>query len=82
MMFPARIAEKSAREVEPAVAGLAALTPCQRQIVELACEALSNAQISQHLFLTESTVKHHLRAAYRLPKVRNRMQAARLLRLA
>jgi DNA-binding NarL/FixJ family response regulator len=67
---------------EPAVADIAILTPRQRQIVDLVCEGLSNAQIAQHLFLTESTVKQHLRAAYKRLKVRNRIQAARLLRLA
>ena len=74
--------DKPARQEDPALAGLAALTPRQRQIVELACEGLSNAQIARHLFLTESTVKQHLRAAYKVLKVRNRMQAARFLRLA
>jgi DNA-binding NarL/FixJ family response regulator len=67
---------------EPAVADLTVLTPRQREIVELACEGLSNAQIAQRLFLTESTIKQHLRAAYRLLKVRNRIQAAKLLREA
>jgi DNA-binding NarL/FixJ family response regulator len=55
------------------------LTPRQRQIVGLVCEGLSNAQIAKRLFLTESTVKQHLRAAYKLLNVRNRVQAAKLL---
>jgi DNA-binding NarL/FixJ family response regulator len=59
---------------------LAALTPRQREIMELVCEGLSNAQIGKRLFLTESTVKQHLYAAYRLLKVRNRVQAAKLVR--
>lgn len=58
------------------------LTPRQREIVGLAYEGLSNAQIAQRLFLTESTIKGHLRAAYKLLKVRNRTQAAKLLREA
>lgn len=67
---------------ESAVVDLTTLTPRQREIVELACEGLSNAQIAQRLFLTESTIKGHLRAAYKLLKVRNRTQAAKLLREA
>jgi DNA-binding NarL/FixJ family response regulator len=58
---------------------LGALTPRQREILELVCEGLSNAQIAERLFLTESTIKQHLYAAYKLLKVRNRIQAANLL---
>ena len=64
---------------EPAMADPTVLTPRQRQIMGLVCEGLSNAQIAERLFLTESTVKEHLRAAYKLLKVRNRVQAAKLL---
>lgn len=66
-------------EQEPATADLPILTPRQRQILDLVCEGLSNSQIAKRLFLTESTVKQHLRAAYKLLKVRNRVQAAKLL---
>ena len=59
---------------------LTVLTPRQREIVELVCEGMSNAQIAERLYLTESTVKQHLRAAYKLLKVSNRVQAAKLLR--
>ena len=64
---------------EPAVADLRALTSRQRQILGLVSEGLSNAQIAERLFLTESTVKQHLRASYKLLRVRNRVQAAKLL---
>ncbi len=66
-------------EQDPAMADPTVLTPRQRQIVGLVCEGLSNAQIARRLFLTESTVKQHLRAAYKLLNVRNRVQAAKLL---
>jgi len=58
---------------------LTVLTPRQREILGLVVEGLSNAQIAGRLFLTESTVKQHLRMAYKLLKVRNRIQAAKLL---
>lgn len=64
---------------ERATTALSVLTPRQRQIMGLVCEGLSNAQIAKRLFLTESTVKQHLRAAYKLLNVRNRVQAAKLL---
>lgn len=61
---------------------LGALTPRQREILELVSEGLSNAQIAERLFLTESTIKQHLYAAYKLLDVRNRIQAAKLLQEA
>jgi DNA-binding NarL/FixJ family response regulator len=59
---------------------LTVLTPRQQEILELVVEGLSNAQIAERLFLTESTIKQHLRAAYKLLNVRNRTEAAKLLR--
>jgi DNA-binding NarL/FixJ family response regulator len=65
---------------EGAEPDLAALTPRQREILELVVEGLSNAEIGKRLFLTESTVKQHLYAAYKLLNVQNRIQATKLLR--
>jgi DNA-binding NarL/FixJ family response regulator len=48
--------------------------------LELLSEGLTNAQIAKRLFLTESTVKQHLRQAYKALGVSNRTEAARLLR--
>lgn len=59
---------------------LNALTQRQREILRYVIEGQTNAQIGQELFLSESTVKQHLRAAYKILKVRNRTEAAKLLR--
>jgi DNA-binding NarL/FixJ family response regulator len=56
------------------------LTPRQREILQLVAEGLTNAQIARRLFLSEYTIKQHLRAAYKLLGVRNRTQAVRLYR--
>ncbi len=45
--------------------GWAALTPSERQVVELAVEGMSNPRIAQKLFLSTNTVKTHLQRAYR-----------------
>jgi DNA-binding NarL/FixJ family response regulator len=50
------------------------------EILELVAEGLSNAEIGQRLYISESTVKQHLRSAYKALGVKNRNQAARLLR--
>lgn len=56
------------------------LTARQQEILELVVEGLSNAEIAQRLYLSESTVKQHLRAGYKLLGVKNRSEAARLIR--
>jgi DNA-binding NarL/FixJ family response regulator len=65
---------------EGAEPDLTALTPRQREILELVVEGLSNAEIGKRLFLTESTVKQHLYAAYKVLNVQNRIQATKLFR--
>ena len=61
-------------------AELASLTSRQREILMLVAEDLSNAEIARRLFLSESTVKQHLRAAYKVLGVNSRSDAARLVR--
>ncbi len=56
------------------------LSARQREVLGLVVEGLSNAQIAGRLFLTESTVKQHLRAAYKALGVTNRTEAADLIR--
>jgi DNA-binding NarL/FixJ family response regulator len=59
---------------------LDALSARQREILELVAEGQTNAQIGSRLFLTESTIKQHLRGAYKILGVKNRSQAAQIMR--
>src|SRR5215212_6334056 len=59
---------------------LAALSARQREILGYVVEGLSNAEIGRRLYLSESTVKQHLRSAYKLLGVSNRTEAANLFR--
>jgi DNA-binding NarL/FixJ family response regulator len=52
----------------------------QREILELAAEGLSNAEIARRLYLSESTIKQHLRGVYKVLGVRNRTEAAKTMR--
>jgi DNA-binding NarL/FixJ family response regulator len=61
-------------------ANLDVLSPRQREILGLVVEGLSNAEIGRRLYLSESTIKQHLRAAYKLLGVSNRTEAANLFR--
>lgn len=56
------------------------LSARQREVLELVNNGLTNAQIAKKLFLTESTVKQHLRSAFKALGVSNRTEAAKLLR--
>ena len=59
---------------------LQVLSPRQLEILNLVAKGLTNAQIAKELFLSEYTIKQHLRAAYKHLRVRNRTEAAKLLR--
>jgi DNA-binding NarL/FixJ family response regulator len=56
------------------------LSTRRREILELAVEGLSNAEIASRLYLSESTIKQHLRAAYKVLGVQNRTEAAKTMR--
>jgi DNA-binding NarL/FixJ family response regulator len=56
------------------------LSARQGEILELVVEGLSNAEIAGRLYLSESTIKQHLRAAYKLLGVSNRTEAAKTMR--
>jgi DNA-binding NarL/FixJ family response regulator len=56
------------------------LSARQREILKLVVEGLSNAEIAGRLYLTESTIKQHLRAVYKVLGVRNRTEAAKTMR--
>ena len=56
------------------------LTARKREILELVVEGLSNAEIAGRLYLSVSTIKQHLRAAYKVLGVHNRTEAAKTMR--
>jgi DNA-binding NarL/FixJ family response regulator len=78
-VVPRELLKALVEEGEPQ-AELAKLTPQKREILRWAAEGLSNAQIARRFFLSESTIKQHLRAAYKVLGVRNRIQAATVFR--
>jgi DNA-binding NarL/FixJ family response regulator len=66
--------------IEDQSGDLAALSARQREILAYVVEGFSNAEIGRRLYLSESTIKQHLRAAYKLLGVSNRTEAANLFR--
>ena len=59
---------------------LPALSARQREVLGLVAEGLSNSEVARRLYLSESTIKQHLRKTYQLLGVKNRIQAARVFR--
>ncbi|MGW7428810.1 LuxR C-terminal-related transcriptional regulator [Streptomyces sp. NPDC054861] len=60
--------------------GLAALTPSERRVAELAGRGSINREIAAALFIAPKTVEVHLTSVYRKLAVRNRGEMARKLR--
>ena len=77
IVVPRKILEYLVTNEEPA--DLDALTTRQREILELVAKGHSNARIAKDLFLSESTVKQHLRATYKVLGVSDRKEAAKLI---
>jgi DNA-binding NarL/FixJ family response regulator len=67
----------SVRGTPSSEAAVSELTNRERQILLLAAEGHSNAQLARMLWVTEQTVKFHLSNVYRKINVSNRTEAAR-----
>jgi DNA-binding NarL/FixJ family response regulator len=65
------------REEAPELEGLSAR---QRRILEMASGGESNEEIAERLYLSVSTAKQHLYNAYKALGVRNRTEAARMVK--
>jgi DNA-binding NarL/FixJ family response regulator len=55
-------------------AGLGALTPQQREIIELAAQGLTNREIAQRMHLSPRTVQSHLHRSFPKLGIAGRLQ--------
>lgn len=65
-----------ARPKSEALAGVDALTPSERRVVDLAASGNANREIAQQLYVTPKTVEVHLTNAYRKLGVSSRRELA------
>jgi DNA-binding NarL/FixJ family response regulator len=72
-----RLLDRFARlpDREPTPATLSSLTERELEVLRLLANGLSNAELADHLFVSEATVKTHVSSLFRKLEVRDRVQA-------
>src|SRR5712691_11750171 len=63
-----------APEIDPEKAKIASLTDREREVIALIAEGLKNKQIGQRLFISETTVTHHLSSIFSKLDVSDRLE--------
>jgi DNA-binding NarL/FixJ family response regulator len=61
-------------ETDPEQAKIARLTERERAVIELICQGLQNRAIGERLFISETTVRHHLTSIFTKLGVENRLE--------
>ena len=62
------------QEVDPEQARIASLSIREREVIALIAEGLKNKQIGQRLFISETTVTHHLSSIFSKLQVSDRLE--------
>lgn len=68
------IEEKSRMDESPKVAAASTLTDREHQVVELICKGMKNKDIADKLFITETTVRHHLTSVFNKLEITSRLE--------
>jgi DNA-binding NarL/FixJ family response regulator len=61
-------------EIDPQQAKIATLTEREREVIELIAQGLKNKQIGERLFISETTVTHHLTSIFSKLEVSDRLE--------
>lgn len=68
------MSSKETKQVDPEVAKIESLTQREREVVALIVEGLKNKQIAERMFISETTVTHHLSSIYGKLGVTDRLE--------
>jgi two-component system, NarL family, nitrate/nitrite response regulator NarL len=60
--------------IDPEAVKIASLTDREREVIALICEGLQNKLIGERLFISETTVRHHLTSIFDKLGVTNRLE--------
>lgn len=66
--------QKSSKEADPETAKIANLTVRELEVTTLVCEGKKNKQIAERLFITDTTVRHHLTSVFNKLGVADRLE--------
>jgi two-component system nitrate/nitrite response regulator NarL len=66
--------KKNAKESDPERAKIATLTDRETQVINLVCEGLKNKQIAERLFISDTTVRHHLTSIFSKLEISDRLE--------
>lgn len=66
--------QRAAKETDPDAERIASLTPREREVVSLVCEGLRNKQIAERLFISNTTVRHHLTSIFSKLGISDRLE--------
>jgi len=70
----AEVARARGSETDPEASRIATLTERERAIIALICEGLRNKQIAERLYISQTTVVHHLTSIFNKLGVANRLE--------
>jgi DNA-binding NarL/FixJ family response regulator len=80
VVLPRELLKALVEKEQSTTENLSGLSPRKQEILGMVAEGLSNAQIARRSFLSESTIKQHLRTVYKVLGVKNRTEAAAVFR--
>ncbi len=66
--------EKQSLQDNPKAHMINALTEREQEVVELICKGLKNKTIAEELFITETTVRHHLTSVFNKLEITSRLE--------
>lgn len=66
--------EKNRKRDDPEAVKLASLTEREREVIGLVCLGLKNKQIAERLFISDTTVRHHLTSIFSKLEVSDRLE--------
>jgi two-component system nitrate/nitrite response regulator NarL len=65
---------QAAEKIDPSDAKISGLTPREREVIALIAEGLKNKQIAERLFISDTTVTHHLSSVFSKLGVSDRLE--------
>ena len=66
--------QREAKHSDPEAAKIGELTEREHQVIALVCEGLKNRQIAERLFISDSTVRHHLTSIFSKLEISDRLE--------